>query len=272
MATSGSEDGQLQDANSLEGLQEVSLSPTATQIVSSDEQAVLFKEENKYKQDEDRDDEIQPAEDAGEEEPPVAFQEHQGSLVEGAEGSRHQNAFGKEFEEAAAVAAAVTREAAAVAQEKLLKASNDFKGFFQEFKSLSLWNIDEKSPGKSSDEIDIKERFGIDSTTEKILESFRCKLIQQYVATYNTFTPPKKIGYSGQLHILTNHIAFEFDSTIKSVVIPVKDLQNVKQEGGEVIVMGLSGSRELVVGQFAYPQLEIESAMALLESRTGSSA
>ena len=271
MVSSCSEEAQLQDAGSLECLQEISLSPTATQIASSPEQVLPFHEQNNKDQLEDMDDEIQPAEEPAEGAPAVSHEEDQGSLVMGAEGSRHQNGFGKEFEEAAAVAAAVTREAAAVAQEKLLKASNDFKGFFQDFKSLSLWNIDEKSPGKASDDIDIKERFGIDSATEKILESFRCKLIQQYMATYNTFTPPKKLGFGGLLHIMTNHIVFEFDSTIKSIVISLKDIQNVKQESGEVIVMGLSGSRELIVGQFAYPQLEIESALALLESKTGSS-
>lgn len=184
------------------------------------------------------------------------------------------NAFGKEFEEAAAVAAAVTREAAAAAQEKLVRASNEVKGFFG-----SLWGSLDDSPGvwksrqgmsSAATSQDMKERFGIDDEDEKILESFRCKMIQQYVASNNSFTPPKTIGFSGQLHIASNHVIFEFDnrSNGKPVVIPVADVNTVQQNDEEqlegVLVMNLKGSRTLVCGQFSFPKLEIESALLLL--------
>lgn len=186
----------------------------------------------------------------------------------------NQQAFGREFEEAAAVAAAVTREAAAAAQEKLLRASNEVKGFFG-----SLWgSMDDPASGLKSRQAlsaaassqDMKERFGIDDEDEKILESFRCKLIQQYVASNNSFTPPKTIGFSGHLHIASNYVIFEFDnrSNGKPVVIPVADVNNVQQNEEEqregVIVMNLKGGRSLICGQFSFPKLEIESAMLLL--------
>lgn len=185
-----------------------------------------------------------------------------------------QQAFGREFEEAAAVAAAVTREAAAAAQEKLLRASNEVKGFFG-----SLWGSmdDSVDASKSRQAVsaaassqDMKERFGIEDEDEKILESFRCKLIQQYVASNNSFTPPKTIGFSGQLHIASNYVIFEFDnrSNGKPVVIPVADVNNVQQNEEEqregVIVMNLKGGRTLICGQFSFPKLEIESALLLL--------
>lgn len=185
-----------------------------------------------------------------------------------------QQAFGREFEEAAAVAAAVTREAAAAAQEKLLRASNEVKGFFG-----SLWGSMDDSVGVSksrqaasaaASSQDMKERFGIEDEEEKILESFRCKLIQQYVASNNSFTPPKTIGFSGQLHIASNYVIFEFDnrSNGKPVVIPVADVNNVQQNEEEqregVIVMNLKGGRTLICGQFSFPKLEIESALLLL--------
>lgn len=177
----------------------------------------------------------------------------------------------KEFEEAATLAAAVTREAAAAAQESFLKASSEAKNFFG-----ALWgSLD--TPGASSTRdkesksygsIDIQKRFSIEDESEKILESFRCKLIQQYVASNNSFTKPKSIGFSGIFHILDNYVAFEFDnlSNGKPVVIPDKDIKQFKESDG-VIVLSLTGTRTFVVGHFTYGVMEVESAMNLLHRK-----
>ena len=177
----------------------------------------------------------------------------------------------KEIEEAATLAATVTREAAAAAQEGLLKASNEAKSFFG-----ALWSSFE-APNASGGEqekeasasIDIRERFSIQNDSEKILESFRCKLIQQYVASNNSFTKPKSIGFSGMFHILDSHVVFEFDniSNGKPVVVSDEDIRDFLEEEAGVIVMTLRGSRTFVVGHFAYGSIELESAMNLLRRK-----
>lgn len=171
----------------------------------------------------------------------------------------------KEIEEAAMLAATVTREAAAAAQEGLLKASNEAKSFFG-----ALWSsFDGPADSRESEPpstIDVKERFSIDDASEKILESFRCKLIQQYVSSNNSFTKPKSIGFSGMFHILDNYISFEFDnmSNGKPVVVPDKDIREFRRESDGVILIDLRGSRTFVVGHFTYGAMEVESAMNLL--------
>jgi hypothetical protein len=175
----------------------------------------------------------------------------------------------KEIEEAATLAATVTREAAAVAQEGFLKASNEAKSFFG-----ALWSSFEapnSSTGRGNEpstSIDIRERFSIPEESENILESFRCKLVQQYVASNNSFTKPKSIGFSGMFHILKNYVVFEFDnvSNGKPVVVADKDIRDVAEEDA-VIVLTLSGGRTFVVGHFTHGAMEVESGMNLLRKK-----
>ena len=167
----------------------------------------------------------------------------------------------REFEEAAAVAAAVTKEAAAAAQQKLMKASKEMRGFVS-----SLWSSFD-GPPKQHEEKDamqeIKEKLGLDED-ENILESFRCKLIQQYVPSNNAFTLPKSIGFAGQLHIASAHIGFELDSGSSSpICVSKNEMKGVKQED-MCIVVTLSGGRSLIFGHFSFPRLEVESACTLL--------
>lgn len=167
----------------------------------------------------------------------------------------------REFEEAAAVAAAVTKEAAAAAQQKLMKASKEMRGFVS-----SLWSSFD-GPPKQHEEKDamqeIKEKLGLDED-ENILESFRCKLIQQYVPSNNAFTQPKSIGFAGQLHIASGHIGFELDSGSSSpICVSKNEMKGVKQED-MCIVVTLSGGRSLIFGHFSFPRLEVESACTLL--------
>lgn len=167
----------------------------------------------------------------------------------------------REFEEAAAVAAAVTKEAATAAQQKLMKASKEMRGFVS-----SLWSSFD-GPLKQDEDKDvmqeIKEKLGL-GEDENILESFRCKLIQQYMPSNNAFTQPKSIGFGGQLHIASAHIGFELDSGSSSpICVPRQEIKGVKQED-MCIVVTLSGGRSLIFGHFSFPRLEVESACTLL--------
>lgn len=167
----------------------------------------------------------------------------------------------REFEEAAAVAAAVTKEAAAAAQQKLMKASKEMRGFVS-----SLWSSFDGPPRQNEEKDamqEIKEKLGLDED-ENILESFRCKLIQQYVPSNNAFTQPKSIGFAGQLHIASAHIGFELDSGSSSpICVSKNEMKGVKQED-MCIVVTLSGGRSLIFGHFSFPRLEVESACTLL--------
>eukprot|EP00890_Picochlorum_soloecismus_P002845 jgi/Picsp_1/3561/NSC_06398-R1_expressed protein [Chlorella variabilis] len=167
----------------------------------------------------------------------------------------------REFEEAAAVAAAVTKEAAVAAQQKLMKASKEMRGFMS-----SLWSSFD-GPLKQNEEKDvmheIKEKLGLDED-ENILESFRCKLIQHYMPSNNAFTQPKSIGFAGQLHIASAHIGFELDSGSSSpICVSRNEIKGVTQEEMCIIVT-LSGGRSLIFGHFSFPRLEVESAFTLL--------
>jgi hypothetical protein len=171
----------------------------------------------------------------------------------------------RELEEAAAVAAAATAEAAAAAKQKLMAGANSAKAFMS-----SLWSaFDDQGASRAAEaasEAALRERLGL-ADDEPIFEAFRCKLIQQYAPANNTFTPPKNIAFSGVLHVAARHVCFELDGgggAAAPVVIPAGELAGVSREG-DALRVALTGDREVVVGAFSLPKLEVESALALLQ-------
>lgn len=172
----------------------------------------------------------------------------------------------RELEEAAAVAAAATAEAAAAAKQKILQGAAGAKAFMS-----SLWSaFDDPSTTAAKEhesEKALRERLGLDED-EAILEVFRCKLIQTYSPSNNDFTPPKNIAFSGLLHVASGHICFELDGAGGAgtpVSVPKADVKGVLREG-DALRVALSGDRELVIGAFSLPKLEVESAFTLLSS------
>ena len=179
-----------------------------------------------------------------------------------------------EVKEAAAMAATVTREAAADVAKEFSKISNQaqslFRNMWQQFDPLA--GSGNQRGGGEPDGMDVKQRFGISNETEKLLESFRCTLIQTYAPSDNTFTPIKAIGFTGCFHILDAHIAFEFDNVAsngKPIVIPLAEVDKVERDAanGGSLVCRLVGGRMFVVGRFLNGTLELDSAELLLQGR-----
>jgi hypothetical protein len=112
----------------------------------------------------------------------------------------------------------------------------------------------------------LKAHLGLDPT-ESVLESFRCKLIQAYRPATNTFTPSKTISFAAQLHIATASLCVELegDREGRPVRVPAADIQSFAKQG-DAVVISLVDGRSVVVGHFALPALEVDSALALLET------
>ena len=173
----------------------------------------------------------------------------------------------RELEEAAAVAAAALSETTTAAKQKIIQGAAGAKAFVS-----SLWSAFDsntstsQSLASSQSEAELRQRLGLDED-EAILEVFRCKLIQQYAAVKNDFTPPKNIAFSGQLHVAARHIAFELDAAMGSgdpaISLAASEVVSVVREG-DALRVGLSRGREMCVGAFSLPKLEVESAFALL--------
>ena len=172
------------------------------------------------------------------------------------------------------MAATVTREAAADVAKEFSKISNQaqslFRNMWQQFDPLA--GSSNAHSGGNPDDMDVKQRFGISSETEKVLESFRCTLIQTYTPSDNTFTPIKAIGFTGTFHILDSHIAFEFDNVAsngKPIVIPLAEVDKVERDpaNGGSLVCRLVGGRTFCVGRFVHGALELDSAELLLQGR-----
>lgn len=177
-----------------------------------------------------------------------------------------------EVKEAASMAAAVTREAAADVAKEFNKIQNQAQTFF-----TNMWHqfdplASTQANGQASkqDEIDVKERFGLEGS-EKALESFRCTLIQTYAPSDNTFTPIKAIGFTGAFTVLQNNIAFEFDNPAngKAIVIPLSEVNKIERDpaNGGSLVCRLVGGRTFCVGRFLHGGLELDSAEHLLNDR-----
>lgn len=110
--------------------------------------------------------------------------------------TQRQPAIPDEVKEAAAMAATVTREAAADVAKEFTKISSQAQSFlsnmWSQFDPLAAQS---GQPAGNREEIDVSERFGLVGP-EKVLESFRCTLIQTYAPADNTFTPMKAIGFT----------------------------------------------------------------------------
>jgi len=173
----------------------------------------------------------------------------------------------RELEEAAAVAAAAATEAAAATRQKFLEGADKAKAFMSSFWSAFDDPTDSAAKEHQS-EAALRQRLGLQEN-EAILEVFRCKLIQSYSPTKNDFTGSKNIAFSGQLHIATGHVFFELDgaggASAAPVSIPKSELKGVEREG-DALRIELLDNRELIVGAFSLPRLEIESALTLLKS------
>lgn len=169
----------------------------------------------------------------------------------------------REFEEAAAMAATMTKEAAAVASENLMKLSQGAKAFLMN--SSSWWGGGGEGQGQQPHSIEeLHKRLGL-AENDVVLESFKCKLLQQYLPSNNSFTGSKTIGFSCQLHIASKVIAIELDSSATPIVIHATEIQKVFEKDRETIVLELSGGRSVYIGHFSFPHLEVESAVALLK-------
>jgi hypothetical protein len=100
------------------------------------------------------------------------------------------------------------------------------------------------------------------------------ELLQVYQAA-NGLTPSKTIAFSGQLTIGTGSVCFDMDSAATdgrpALRFPRKDLKSFRRIEGDAncIQLQLIDGREIVVGQFSFPRLEVESAVALLEELVG---
>lgn len=169
----------------------------------------------------------------------------------------------KELEEAAAVVAAASKEAAHIAQQKLMKGAAEAKAFVS-----SLWSVfDDSTPKSTPQQTDeeFKKRLGLDAD-EPILETFRCKMLQKYNPTNNSFTPQKIISFSGQLHIAGSHVCFELDGSVSGKPISLKKEEIVSFDvvDKSAIEITLVEGRSLIVGQFSF-QMELDSAALLLE-------
>lgn len=173
----------------------------------------------------------------------------------------------RELEEAAAVAAAAASEAAAATKQKFLEGADKAKAFMTSF--WSAFDDPTTSAAKEQQsEAALRQRLGLQET-EAILEVFRCKLIQSYSPSKNDFTGPKNIAFSGQLHVATEHVCFELDgaggASAAPISIPRKELKGVHREG-DALRIELLDNRELIVGAFSLPRLEVESALTLIQS------
>ena len=115
--------------------------------------------------------------------------------------TQRQPAIPDEVKEAAAMAATVTREAAADVAKEFTKISSQAQSFlsnmWSQFDPLAAQS---GQPAGNREEIDVSERFGLVGQ-EKVLESFRCTLIQTYAPADNTFTPIKAIGFTGGIEL-----------------------------------------------------------------------
>lgn len=174
----------------------------------------------------------------------------------------------RELEEAAAVAAAAATEAAAVTKQKFLEGADKAKAFMSSF--WSAFDDPTTSAAKEQQsETALRQRLGLEEN-EAILEVFRCKLIQSYSPTRNDFTGSKNIAFSGQLHIATEHVCFELDgaggATAAPISIPKSELKGVEREGDALRIELTGDNREIIVGAFSLPRLEVESALTLLQS------
>jgi hypothetical protein len=179
----------------------------------------------------------------------------------------------KELEEAAAVA----QQAAQQAAQKVMKAGAEAKKEISSFVS-SLWSAFD-SPGAAAkkeqgNDEELRARLGL-GPGQSVLESFRCKLIQSYAPAGNSFTGPKNIAFSGHLHIATAAVCFELDGAAAPVVrVPAASIASFAREGDaiELRLDGPEGATSMVVGAFALPALEVDSALALLECLTSPEA
>jgi hypothetical protein len=178
----------------------------------------------------------------------------------------------RELEEAAAVAAAAATEAAAATKQKFLEGADKAKAFMSSFWSA----FDDPTMSAAKDqqsEAALRQRLGLEEN-EVVLEVFRCKIIQSYAPNKNNFTAVKNIAFSGQLHVATGHVCFELDGAggaSAPISISKKELIGVIREG-DALRIGLSGDRELILGAFSLPRLEVESALALVQSLVDSNS
>ncbi|PSC70335.1 hypothetical protein C2E20_6248 [Micractinium conductrix] len=109
---------------------------------------------------------------------------------------------------------------------------------------------------------------------ETVLESFSCQLWQSYTATNNFFTPVRQVAFPGSLHVTSSRLCFAFDDkTVAPIKLPGRAIKGVAKLGADAaaglperIDLTLDGSgQSLVLADFALQQLELDSALALLE-------
>jgi hypothetical protein len=183
----------------------------------------------------------------------------------------------RELEEAAAAAAASTKEAAQQATQKLMKGAAEAKKELSSFMT-SIWSAFD-APGaaaakQAGSEDELRARLGL-GEGEAVLESFRCKLIQQYDPVGNAFTPRKSIAFAGQLYITSACACFQLDAPGGGaapppvIKVPAAQIEGFAKEGDAIrLQLGGGGGAAMVLGGFALPKLEVDSALALLEHLT----
>ncbi|GAB4817374.1 hypothetical protein N2152v2_004420 [Parachlorella kessleri] len=187
----------------------------------------------------------------------------------------------KELEVAAAKVAEQAGRAAKAAGSKLKEGASELAA------NLTSWwaNLEPGDrfalPGvstqsKHQDYAALQEALGLESG-EAVLESFGCHLLQTYTCTNNPFTPDRQVAFAGQLHITSQRVCFvvEGERGVGPVKLDIKAIKTVKKEATvtglpERLVLTLSddGKQSLVFGKFTLKEMEMDSALALLEHLT----
>lgn len=182
----------------------------------------------------------------------------------------------KEIEEAAAVAAVAAKEAANIAQQKITRGVAEAKAFMSSLWSFSLDGSDSgRRSAKGSLEAEngderMRQHLGLESD-EVVLEEFRCKILQRYHPIDNDFTQTKVIAFSGHFTIASASVVFELDSAAPDgqapVRVPRSDIVGFSRDdnGQNKIILQLINGRQMILGQFRFPDLELDSCIALLE-------
>eukprot|EP00887_Chlorella_sp_A99_P004272 scaffold15.g4272.t1 len=162
------------------------------------------------------------------------------------------------------------------------KTAEVVQGISSWFQALETSITGEGSPaegagakGDASKAADTDEQLLGLEAGEAVLESFACQLLQTYTCTSNFFTPVRTIPFRGQLHITSARVCFVFEptegaSSIAPVKVPVGGVRGVsKQPAAEALperlVVDLRQGGSLALGHFALKELEMDSALALLE-------
>lgn len=135
--------------------------------------------------------------------------------------------------------------------------------------------------GKGSSEV--QQLFGL-SDTEQLVESFKCKLLQTYACSHNSYTPAIQMAFQGTLHVTDGHVCFGVEERGKQLPIKValrsvqaasrqlpaakggSDLLRLELRAGEGAAA--AAGKFVVFKDFEHGGSALDSALALIEHLT----